>query len=423
MDHWGTNFVLSFLRNVDNAANRIVVTTRELTDVTITFHEGTGDIRVFQLLAGESRTETFGFDSTAYPPLTVLTNKAITVESTAKVSVYGLSYVKRSTDGFLALPTPSLGMDYMAVNIDDDRSQIVIVAVQDMTNVKVTLKTETNNACWENDNWYYYNDGVVLELNMMSHDVVNVYCSRETTGSRIESNKPIAVLSGNKCASLPDLALCDHVVEMLPPIAEFGLEFVVPAPSGQRYGAMLRVVALYDVTSFDIKGTNHNIDSRRYTDVKLSQSDVFCFTSNKPVLVVLFMIGKDDDNHDDIYDGDAFLMLIPPVNKYTTEYVFKGNLLGYYTNKAMIIAHRDDTNYISPSVSAFEIIANCDYRVKTVLVNNVKTVTSTKPFAVLQYGYEFREAYGFPAGMRITSYDGKGYINRVFIIRFVSYST
>ncbi|XP_055958803.1 uncharacterized protein LOC130014032 [Patella vulgata] len=75
--------------------------------------------------------------------------KAITVESTAKVSVYGLSYVFRSADGFLALPTPSLGMEYMTVNIDDDHfplhvsAQIVIVAVQDNTNVKVTLKTGT----------------------------------------------------------------------------------------------------------------------------------------------------------------------------------------------------------------------------------------------------------------------------------------
>ncbi|XP_050396628.1 IgGFc-binding protein-like [Patella vulgata] len=69
---------------------------------------------------------------------------------------------------------------------------------------------------------------------MDTYDVVNFYCKESTTGALITSNKPVALLSGNKCSFIQSSS-CDHIVEMLPPTSEFGKHHVLALPGGYRF--------------------------------------------------------------------------------------------------------------------------------------------------------------------------------------------
>ena len=66
---------------------------------------------------------------------------------------------------------------------------------------------------------------------------------RDLTGTRVISNRPVAVMSGSKCANIPvDVSACDHLVEYLPPTDRWGIEFILATFLARMSGDYFRVV-------------------------------------------------------------------------------------------------------------------------------------------------------------------------------------
>ncbi|ESO82656.1 hypothetical protein LOTGIDRAFT_155669 [Lottia gigantea] len=115
-DHWGTHFVLTFLAYHDtDIKNEVVITAREQCNVSVIFH-GTNIEHFIELAAGKSQIYTYDDIITLEPFHQVLPKKAVSVESSRSVSVFGMSRSKKYGDGFLALPTLGLGTEYITVN-------------------------------------------------------------------------------------------------------------------------------------------------------------------------------------------------------------------------------------------------------------------------------------------------------------------
>ncbi|XP_055958801.1 delta-like protein B, partial [Patella vulgata] len=46
---------------------------------------------------------------------------------------------------------------------------------------------------------------------MDAYDVISLYCERHMTGSLVSSDKPVAILTGNECVSLPRVEECSEI--------------------------------------------------------------------------------------------------------------------------------------------------------------------------------------------------------------------
>ena len=69
--------------------------------------------------------------------------------------------------------------------------------------------------------------------------------SKDLTGTRIVSSKPIAVLSGSVRTSVGAELMGDHVVEMLSPTNTWGREFLTLPISNRTSGDVFRITGIF----------------------------------------------------------------------------------------------------------------------------------------------------------------------------------
>ena len=109
-----------------------------------------------------------------------------------------------TTDGYLAIPVENLGNQYVVATyqITNGWSTLfAIFATVDNTVVTVQLTTEVT---YEGIN-YFRGDTLTLELN--EYEAVQIQSNaasldNDLTGSIVNSNNPIALISGHQCAIL-----------------------------------------------------------------------------------------------------------------------------------------------------------------------------------------------------------------------------
>ena len=146
----------------------------------------------------------------------------------------------------------------------------------------------------------------------------------DLTGSRITSNKPLTLISGHECGTVPDnIQFCDHLVEQIPPTATWGESFIT-CPTAQRNAYdLFKVVASRDDTVVNVSCTGERpfeiltLQKGDFDNINVSSSTYCYITSNRPVLVVQFSVVSSVDN---VFRGDPFMVIIPPIEQYRSRY-------------------------------------------------------------------------------------------------------
>ena len=122
-------------------------------------------------------------------------NKGIEITTADPVTVYALNDMSASTDAFLALPVPALGNDYRVMTYTAapyNQSRFSIVATEDFTFVSIFNHfTNSTSTVMLNKGQTYLSAGYP-----------------DVTGSRIQSNHPVAVFGTDDCVNVPDVS-CD----------------------------------------------------------------------------------------------------------------------------------------------------------------------------------------------------------------------
>src|SRR5579864_9174961 len=134
----------------------------------------------------------------------IVAGMAVHVISDDEVAVYGISSKQYSTDAFMALPVDVLGTEYRTMNYTssvrgDTPGEFWVVGVQDSTNVTIFPKDVTENGT---------QPGTPIKVLMYKGDVflvqgVATNPMNDLTGSLIESDQPVAVLSGHVRTEIP----------------------------------------------------------------------------------------------------------------------------------------------------------------------------------------------------------------------------
>ncbi len=329
-------------------------------------------------------------------------NKGILVEAEGTINLYGMSFHSGSADAYLALPCSKMAVDeyeyygisYNTIN-SNTPSVILLVACENETVVKFHSSTITLNS---------------LETYQIESD-------NDLTGTRITSSKPLSVFSGSDCANVPQgIGNCDYLVEQVPPTVTWGSKFLVASLEGRSSGERIRVLSaraasvavncntVVSVSEFQLQSGG----SFREFEIPINS---FCsIESTSPVLVVQYAHGGDSDGG----LGDPFMMIIPPMEQFTSNYfieafpLFVSNYVTVYVSSEffqtaqILLDNSIVTGWRNVVCSSGEICGHISRTSVSTGAHSIRHQNSSAVLSVSVYGFSFGISYGYPGGMRLS---------------------
>ncbi|MDH3760002.1 MAG: Ig-like domain-containing protein [Gammaproteobacteria bacterium] len=361
---------------------------------------------------------------------TLLVNHAIHITSATPIAAYLMNQKASTTDGFLGLPTASLGKEYIAASyimlgrlgilktVDGGQlgSMVTIVATEDDTQVTIDAIMDILPG-----DQSQIEVGNPIELIMNRGDVYNLETrgsfKADLTGSMIRADKPIAVIGQMECVHVPvGQTACDHLVEQLPPIESLATDYYTVPFWGRtvdgrfpsfEYGDTFRAVAPYNDTDVYIDGVLR---------ARLNQGEYFEYLANQPRNVsasrpVLLMQYSNGNQYDEGFRelendfADPFMVIVPPAEQFLNQYTVNTparNLAYNFANLLVPTSARATLTVDGQAVdqSLFSEIPNSSYSYAQLpLAQGSHHIEAQVPFGIYVYGYDFFESYGYLGGM------------------------
>ncbi|OQY27257.1 MAG: hypothetical protein B6244_11170 [Candidatus Cloacimonetes bacterium 4572_55] len=415
LDNKGTEFWLMMERNSDSNVTGIYL------DIASNVQTN-GVVEIPGLLFSETFAVSPGIVTRVTLPNDVqvtsseeIENKGIHVMADDEVAVYGLNMREFSSDGFLCLPVDILSTNYMVMSYpnmtwlenwgEGHLSQFGIVSPYDNVIITITPSTETFFGQPVGVPFQVIlNQGEVYQVRSLLSNQPNV----DLTGSIIESTLPVAVFSGNSCASIPtDVQYCDHIVEQMPPINTWGNSFVTFPLEGRENGDTFRILAFQNGTTVAFDGqvvTTLNF-ADFYEDIIEEPTHI---EASNPVLVMQYSNGNQwDPNIPN--NGDPFMMMIPPTEQFMNSYTFATPNEGFPTNYVNVTIQTDGISTLifngEPVDSGlFEPIGATGYSGAGIPIDvGSHTIENTAgiPFGIYSYGFWADDSYGYAGGLSL----------------------
>ncbi|XP_035672719.1 IgGFc-binding protein-like [Branchiostoma floridae] len=338
-----------------------------------------------------------------------VSNRGIEITADVDIVVYGVNKEDYTTDGFLGLPEDVMSTEYIVASWGGTRSipaEIGVVGLEDGTEVTVnpTAPVRFNNR---------YNGASRLTFNLDRFDAAQIVSYwGDLTGSKVTSNKPVAVFSGHRCANVPaGTGWCDHIVEQMTAVTTWGKTFVTMPIAGRTGGDIIRIISSVDGTEVNVHGQSpRTLNEGRYFDIETSSSDYLSISASEPILVVQYNKGQAADG----VQTDPFMMLIPPAEQYDSRYTLgtvdsPTNTYTTYIGVVIKTAERDgirlDGSGITPTWTE---IPGSDYSAAAVQIaqgtHNVRHTNPTSVFSVYLYGHTPYESFAAIGGSRLYFY-------------------
>lgn len=419
----GTEFLVAFMENRDSTDSDfslypVTFSASKDINVKVEVRLNTSDdvIQSFPLLSGERvlarvppEVEMKGIEGSR--------SKAVKVTSNRKVSVFGMNSVTGSCDGFLALPVSGLGTDYYTVSFfpPDHKTQLSLVALYNDTQVNVTLRLPTRPGVYIKWNGIDYTNSPnrnTIPIVMNELDTVQLQDNSDLTGTRVTSNRPLAVFTGNDYSRVSSSnptsgLLASHLVEQIPPVSAWGREFhVVPLPETET-GYFLKVVASSNNTTVTISNASADWQLQMMGNAGDFRTSYFTNQSfvtiraTKPVLLAQFASSS--------VTSSPTMMVVPPVEQYKSSYSFSTGEDNSTEHFLLLVVDLSAVprlqldNQLVSQTGWTQIFNNSRYWGSYIRVTSgvhVVTQLDRIPFAAYLYGQSvFGCAYAFPAGL------------------------
>jgi hypothetical protein len=238
-----------------------------------------------------------------------LEGKGIRVQSTADITVFASSTNSPYCGGYQAQPYSVLGRDYFVVTQWSPSpafgafSQFAIVATTDNTVVTITFPTGLGININYNGNGYSETQPLTLTMNrLQTFQLQEIQDQADFTGTRIQSNQPIAVFAGDSIFAFgtggnSGTGIFDHAVEQMIPISAYGTTFAVIAspnqdPSGIQTTLQIvsptinmRVTAASGTTDVQTGAINQQNYQIFQPQLTINNQQFFCVTAPSPFSV------------------------------------------------------------------------------------------------------------------------------------------
>ncbi len=363
-------------------------------------------------------------------------HKAIRVTAKAPIALYAMSNGDATADGYLALPTTAYGKKYYAFSYYDDAyspgsdhlgGEMMIIAPYDNTRVKISTTATT---CLDGDGRVIGHEaGQSWTVTLQRGQTYLVqttgwnWGTDDLTGSSVESDKPVAFLTGHQRASV-ELGAAnnskDHLIEMLPPVEKWGTEyFEMPMNGRPLCGDYIRVVSAQDNNRISVNGSLKQLNAGEYFEVSQSLvPTVFRSINRKKFMVMSY--NYTEGAFGDTGPGDPDIITMTPKEQFQKKIVFRtpsnagGTAFRHYAtfictkegiSKIILKAGKNEPKALSGFGAAGTAnFPGTDYvAVRVQLTGDEITYVAEGPerFGVYMYGYTSVESYGWPAGMAL----------------------
>jgi hypothetical protein len=247
------------------------------------------------------------------------------------------------------------------------------------------------------------NAGDVIEITAQSGDL---------TGSQIDSDKPIEVLSGHYCTNVPtSIPYCDHLEESMFAVDTLGSKYIITAPAMVSIPdgkvQIVRVIATADNTSLaydpPVAGAPTNIAKAGDFIEIPSNAQTYMLNADQKVLVAQYMEGQDAGGG----AGDPAMTVAVPVEQFRNTYMFHAPT-NYESNYVDVTAPVGAEVMLDGMPLAFTPIGTTGYALARVraLTNGPQgdgnhSMSATMPFGITVYGYGQYTSYWYPGGLNL----------------------
>jgi|AntRauTorcE11898_2_1112593.scaffolds.fasta_scaffold00980_6 hypothetical protein len=414
IDNKGTEFWLMMQRNYNTYVRGLYldITSDVVTSGSVTI-PGQGFSEDFTATPGEITRITLPPEAQVTTSETI-ESKGIHIVANDEVAVYGLNLKEYTSDCFLALPLDILSTQYLVMSYpnfvwtsinESTLGQFAIVSPYNNNEITITPTTSTYNG---------QSAGVPIQITLHEGETYQVRTAHNNdpetdfTGSIVQSTLPVALFAGNSCASIPtNYSACDIIVEQIPPVSTWGNNFVTYPLEGRENGDTWRILSSQNNNDIYING--EQIETLNFGDFyETILVDPVTINSAKPVLVMQYSNGDDYDPGIS-YNGDPFMMLIPPEEQFMDAYTFATPSEGFAYNYVTITTPTEgipDLQLAGVAVDEawFTPIGSSDYSaagIEITVGSHTLLNTAGIPFGIYSYGFNGYDSYGYAGGLSL----------------------
>ncbi|MCK5741594.1 MAG: hypothetical protein KAH48_05200, partial [Chlorobi bacterium] len=276
---------------------------------------------------------------------------------------------------------------------------------------------------------------------MNSADVVcigTVSKHGDLTGSKVNANKPIGLISGTFCAFVPTgVYHCDVLIEMELPTNTWGTEYHVTPIFGRKKHSFIRIFSkepdtriFRDGQALGLIPQSGGIHGQGWLEYRASDGAPVpvVISGDKAISVTQYNPSLYDDGSD---DTDPFQIVLTPLEQYQTEIVFNTpgirGAMGFANNFINVVYEATDLGTIPDDLMFAEVkdgkiewtrlntmesdpgtefaipVNNKRYYSKTIRLphDGVYKISAKAPFAAYAYGNQYRDTYGFPTSVAL----------------------
>ena len=249
--------------------------------------------------------------------------------------------------------------------------------------------------------------GEIITFMLNRGDVVRLLGTADTdlAGSLVQGDKPVQVITGNKCRNIPtDSPACDHLEETVFPAETLGKEYVVAVPTasdGSASGHVVRLVGNVDGTALSYPAgmpSGAPTTLRAGQVVEFDATDNFSVTGNHEFAVVTFLSGLGTL-------GDPSQTNQVAVEQYRDEYVFLAPLDYDVSVADVVMPMGAEVRIDGELVPAPQAIGPSGYGISRVVLgegNNGRHHLQASQYVGLQVmGFGFATSYQYPGGLNV----------------------
>ncbi|MBK8498325.1 MAG: gliding motility-associated C-terminal domain-containing protein [Flavobacteriales bacterium] len=331
-------------------------------------------------------------------------DKGVLIQSQDSVNVFITSFQNYTQDLTQVLPESSLGTVYRVEgyhglpNFNNlHKSELLVLATQDGTQVRITPKTNTASGQLA---------GVPFIVNLnagQSYQLQGAQDFLDLTGTLVEATdqsgpcRPFVVMGGAMCASSPAGCMaCDHIFEQSLPITAWGTRYFTAPVFGVTSSAY-RIMAHQDNTSVSIAGAAPIILNAGQLHQVSGTNVPVCIQANLPVSVVQVLEGYSCAGN-----GDPSLVLLSPDDRVSTRASFhtpfSQQSMQHSASVVMPTAAVGQLTLdgVTVSPALFTPFAGCNERshAKIPVSQGVHRLQAAAGFQAYMFGVAYGESYG-----------------------------
>lgn len=330
-------------------------------------------------------------------------NKGVLIQSNDSVNVFVSSFQNYTHDLTQVLPEGSIGTSYRVdaysglPNFNNlHRSELLIVAVEDGTQVRITPTVNTTGG---------RPAGVPFTVDLNAGQTYQVQALTDVadlTGTLVEGTdlsgpcRPFVVIGGSMCAGVPGgCSACDAVFEQLLPRTFWGSRFYTVPVNGTT-AVTYRILADQDGTSVSIGGgAPFILNAGQRHEVNGTNVPV-CIQASRPVSVAQLLEGYGCAGN-----GDPSLFILSPHDRLSRSATFHTSTSNQINQHSMSVIMPTGTsaplllNGIAVNPALFQTYPGCSDRVwaQIPVSTGVNRLQSTVGFQAYMFGIGFGESY------------------------------